>query len=104
MEVEERLRFRTYDHFIDLKQIRDPKSLELYEDIQEGLFEKHITMIEDEILLRDMAKQIKKNRNPEEKKTLIRKYFAHRPYFRSLFPPIKQQKPGEDLYTTLTYT
>jgi hypothetical protein len=37
-------------------------------------------------------------------KGLVRKYFGKKNYFQRLFPSIKEQKPGIDMYASITFT
>ena len=49
-----------------------------------------------------MADELKIKRKGQKPTGLIKKYFAHVPYFRRLFPIVKEQKPGVDLYKYIT--
>ena len=48
-------------------------------------------------------KTIKLQRKLKEKKGFIAKNFATSPYFKSIFPLVKEQKPGVDLYAWITF-
>jgi hypothetical protein len=58
-------------------------------------------MIDDSDKLFYMGQKLSKENNPDEDGAL-KKYFQSKPYFKRLFPSVKEQKPGVDLYVWIT--
>mmetsp|Transcript_21761 Transcript_21761/g.16100 ORF Transcript_21761/g.16100 Transcript_21761/m.16100 type:complete len:125 (+) Transcript_21761:624-998(+) len=49
------------------------------------------------------AETIVEERNKGKRKSFIQRFMAQRKYFMRLFPAIKEQKPGIDLYFPITF-
>lgn len=61
-------------------------------------------MIDKDEIRFERANNIKQERKKKKKYGFIRRNFSKKDYFKSVFPLIRQQKPGIDLYSPLTWT
>jgi len=64
-------------------------------------FERKYSLILDRADRRAVIKQLKAKR--PENQGIVRNYFSKQSYFRRLFPKVKEQKPGIDLYGKITF-
>jgi hypothetical protein len=71
-------------------------------DIKEYAHIRGYTLIDDKLNFHLTAASLKQKRKAGKPKGMIKKYFATIPYFRRLFPIVKEQKPGVDMYKYLT--
>ena len=63
---------------------------ELKTDLEEHLPDRRYTLIEDKTKRYEVVKIIKRERKDSKKQGIIKKNFEKRPYFRRLFPTIKE--------------
>lgn len=61
------------------------------------------SLIADPNQLTKIASALKQERNKHKKQSLIRRYFEKSNYFLRLFPVLKEQKPGKDMYASITF-
>mmetsp|Transcript_33904 Transcript_33904/g.33002 ORF Transcript_33904/g.33002 Transcript_33904/m.33002 type:complete len:127 (+) Transcript_33904:898-1278(+) len=60
------------------------------------------SMVQHPEELAKVAQDILRERNRDRKLSFIQKFMANRKYFLRLFPLLKEQKPGIDLYFPIT--
>lgn len=60
------------------------------------------SFIVDENERKRISKECKKRRKTRENQGIVNSYFKKVPFFRRLFPKIKEQKPGVDFYGKIT--
>jgi hypothetical protein len=70
----------------------DYKSLK--QDVEDHLPDKRYSVIESTAVRHNVSKEIKKERKLKKKRGFIEKNFESKAYFKRLFPPVKEQKPG----------
>lgn len=97
-------RLNDYEDYMHARLLEDEERKELEEDVNQyiQLMVRKISFIDDYIERQQVGERLKNKRKPK-KDSFVKKNFSGSSYFQRLFPSIKQQKPGEDLYASITF-
>jgi hypothetical protein len=78
--------------------------VELSKDVEDRLDMevKNYSMLDEKEELYETVDKLRKYSQKKAKGGLIKSYFSKSSYFQKLFPLIKEQKPGIDLYAAIT--
>ena len=98
-------KIREYEDWFEDKFAVRAERIEMDADVNQvfDVLHRQQSFTDDNVKRHEIAKEIKAKRNPHKEVTFVKKYFVKNSYFQRLFPLIKEQKPGVDLYAKITF-